>query len=67
MILFSLGPFCSQKACLTSELIYLAQVLSSPQTPYQALNHESLGIKMTHRIQTFAHFRIKSFRLMKLR
>ena len=38
LILFSLGPYCSQKARLTSEFIYLAWVLSSPQTPYQSLN-----------------------------
>ena len=36
-LLFSLGPYCSQKARLTSEFIYLARVLSNPQIPYQAL------------------------------
>ena len=36
-LLFSLGPYCSQKARLKSEFIYLARVLSNPQIPYQAL------------------------------
>ena len=35
-MLFSLGPYCSQKARFIW-IYYLARVLSSPQTPHQAL------------------------------